>query len=232
MLIRGGQSLADETEEVSMHPSQNHHGRVARDLDAERDSPDQRYPRGGTAAEDPEYYAESPPVAPTYASVRRSYENSRLAGGKLSAGKRLFRSLTRFVLAILIGVGATLAWQSYGDEARKVVIDQAPALGWLLPVAQIGSHAATATLPDLVEQLKPISLDLAVVRQGLEQVAARQEQLAAKQDQMAQNVATLQEVEQDIRQKIFSPPPQSVHVPPHKPPSDAPLPLSTGQPTR
>ena len=49
------------------------------------------------------------------------------------------------------------------------------------------------------------------------------EQLAAKQDQMAQNIATLQAVEEDIRQKISSTPPspsqqQAAPIPQHKPP--------------
>ena len=33
-------------------------------------------------------------------------------------GKRMLRALIRFSIAVLIGVGATLGWQSYGDEAK------------------------------------------------------------------------------------------------------------------
>ena len=55
--------------------------------------------------------------------------------------------------------------------------------------------------------------DLAVMRNSVEQLAAKQEhrataqeQLAAKQEQMAQNIATLQAAEQDIIQTRSSPP--------------------------
>jgi hypothetical protein len=74
----------------------------------------------------------------------------------------------------------------------------------------------------LVQQLEPITRDLTVVRRSLEQ-------LAAKQEQMAQNIATLQAAEQDIRQKMSSPP-ASRAAPPRKPrrrsvpPSSSPIP--------
>jgi hypothetical protein len=44
-----------------------------------------------------------------------------------------------------------------------------------------------------------------------DQLAAKQDQLADRQEQMAQNIATLQEIEQGVRQKILSlPSPQAV----------------------
>jgi hypothetical protein len=49
-----------------------------------------------------------------------------------------------------------------------------------------------------------MSLDIAIVRRGLEQLAASQFQLAAKQELVAQNVATLQGAEEDIKQEISS----------------------------
>ena len=33
-------------------------------------------------------------------------------------GKRIVRAVARFFIAVLIGAGATLAWQSYGDAAK------------------------------------------------------------------------------------------------------------------
>ena len=134
-----------------------------------------------------------------------------------SLGKRMFRTSARFLIAVLIGVGATLAWQSYRGEAREMVRAWAPSLSWLLPVSTTETVAATATL---VQELKPISLDLALVRHTLQQLATNQDQLAAKQDQlaasqeqMARNIATLQEIEQGVRQKILSlPSPQAVNA--------------------
>jgi hypothetical protein len=112
----------------------------------------------------------------------------------------MFRAVARFFFAVLIGVGATLAWQSHGDEAKNLIRISAPAMGWLLS----DSTPAAATLSDLAQQLKPMSLDIAIVRRGLEQLAANQFQLAAKQELVAQNVATLQGAEEDIRQEISS----------------------------
>jgi TolA-binding protein len=169
-----------------------------------------------------EYYDESPPTEPMMTS------------DVPSLGKRMFRTSARFLIAVLIGVGATLAWQSYRGEAREMVRAWAPSLGWLLPVSTTETVAATATL---VQELKPISLDLALVRHTLQQLATNQDQLAAKQDQlaakqdqlagrqeqMAQNIATLQDIEQGVRQKILSlPSPQAVNAARKPPPAPAP----------
>ena len=43
--------------------------------------------------------------------------------------------LPAFFIAVLIGVGATLAWQSHGDDAKQIVRTWAPSLGWLFPVS-------------------------------------------------------------------------------------------------
>jgi hypothetical protein len=43
---------------------------------------------------------------------------------------RRMRALARYLTAILIGIVATLAWQSYGDEAKQVIVTRAPELGW------------------------------------------------------------------------------------------------------
>jgi hypothetical protein len=170
-----------------------------RDLDAGRDPSSQRLE---TVPEESEYYIESPPVAPpSYVSARFSdFENRQFAKNRPPIGRRMFRAVARFFFAVLIGVGATLAWQSHGDEAKNLIRISAPAMGWLLS----DSTPAAATLSDLAQQLKPMSLDIAIVRRGLEQLAANQFQLAAKQELVAQNVATLQGAEEDIRQEISS----------------------------
>ncbi len=49
--------------------------------------------------------------------------------------------MARFLLAVLIGIGLTLAWQSYGEGAKQIVgpwvsdtiTSRAPSLAWLLP---------------------------------------------------------------------------------------------------
>jgi hypothetical protein len=138
-----------------------------------------------------------------------------------SIGRRVSRAFVRYLVVFLFGIGATLAWQSYGDEAMEMVRTEAPSLAWLLPVSRAkpppddqGSKTAAATSP----QLERLELSLLVVRRSLEQIArmveqlsAKQDQLAAKQDQLS-HIATLNSVES---------PPQSRPVPPRKPPQPA-----------
>jgi hypothetical protein len=107
--------------------------------------------------------------------------------------------MIRFFSVVLIGVGATLAWQSYGDAAREILAVQAPGLAGLLPVST-KSAVMAAPSADPMQQLAPLASNLEILRRSLEQ-------LAAKQDQMAQNIAALQAVDEDIRQKMLSSPP-------------------------
>jgi len=71
----------------------------------------------------------------------------------------------------------------------------APSLGWLLPASPSA---------ELQAQLKPVALDLAIMKRSVEQLAGNQDQLARKQDQMAQAFATLQAAVRDINQNILS----------------------------
>src|SRR6476620_8021462 len=57
--------------------------------------------------------------------------NDHLASSQPSIVGRVFRVVARFAIAVLIGVGATLAWQSYGDKAREMLSIQFPSLSWL-----------------------------------------------------------------------------------------------------
>jgi hypothetical protein len=149
------------------------------------------------------------------------------------------RAFARYSIAVLIGVGATLAWQSYGDDAMKMVRTEVPSLAWLLPVSTAKpppddqrSTAGAASSP----QLERLELSLLIMRRSVDQLALMVEQLSAKQDQMAakqdqmSHIATLKSVE---------PPPQSRAVPPRKPPQPVaqsstvpPTPPSTEQPLR
>ena len=83
-----------------------------------------------------------------------------------------------------------------------------PSLAWLLPSSTASpldgqTSAATAvTSADLAQQIKPVAFDLAIVRHGVDQLAATIKQLAAKQEDMAQEIATLQATEQDLKEKM------------------------------
>ncbi len=150
------------------------------------------------------------------------------ASGRPSIGRRMFRTLSRFSIAVLIGVGATLGWQSYGDAAKEMLVAQAPMLGLVLSVSTTKSPVVAATSTDPMQQLAPLASNLDVVRRSVEQ-------LAAKQEQMAQNIAALRAVEEDARQKISSAAPapaqQAASIPQPKPPQakiDSRLPPSAG----
>jgi hypothetical protein len=110
--------------------------------------------------------------------------------------------LFRYSIVLLIGIGATLAWQSYGSEAMEMIRTEVPPLAWLLPVSTakpIHDEQGPATTDASSPQVERLELSLLVLRRSVEQVALMVEQLSAKQDQMAQNIVTLQSIEQDGR---------------------------------
>lgn len=119
-------------------------------------------------------------------------------------------------MAVLIGVGATLGWQAYGDAATEMLAAQVPALAYVLSVLPTKPPTTAAAPAGRAQQPEALASYLDAVRQGLEQLAVRQ-------DQMTQRIAAMQAVEEDIRQKISitpppaAPAPQAVAVPPQKP---------------
>ena len=137
------------------------------------------------------------------------FKSTQFASESPSNNRRLMRSLAHLSLAVLIGVAATLAWQSYGSEAVRTWV---PSLGWLLPVSPSA---------ELQAQLKPVALDLGIMKRSVEQLASGQDQLAREQDQMTQAFAALQADEQDIKQNILALAPlapKAGNITPPKPP--------------
>jgi hypothetical protein len=148
-----------------------------------------------------------------------------------AVAKRASLALTRFLITFCIGVGATLAWQSYGNTAREVIANASPQFAWLAappaPIAQDPAEtlapAEPAGAPALPspdqqqqqQQLSAVSLDLDGVRQSVDRVAANQDQmtraigqLVAGQEQMTREIAKLQSIEQYILYKNSEPPPR------------------------
>src|SRR5258705_4939207 len=105
-----------------------------------------------------------------------SLKHDPVASGRPSVGTRVFRTVTRFFIAVLIGVGGTLDWQSYGDAARETVVSRAPTLAWLLSASTTKSPAGAAS-PYPVQQLEPLASNLDVMRRSLERLAAKQDQM-------------------------------------------------------
>ena len=62
-------------------------------------------------------------------------------------GRRMIRAVVRFCIAALIGVGATLAWQSHGDQASEIIKAWAAPLGQLLAAA-----SPTKSAPEILSQ--------------------------------------------------------------------------------
>src|SRR5215510_15846726 len=89
-------------------------------------------------------------------------KNDQFTGKRRSTGKRVVRTLARFFIAVLIGVGGTLAWQSHGDEAKEIIRTRAPSLSWLLPSSAKSPLNGQASIPafvtsaELVQQLRPV----------------------------------------------------------------------------
>jgi len=129
-----------------------------------------------------------------------------LRSEKPPRSKRLARSVALFLFAVLVGVGGTLASQSYRDEMP---------FRFLSPVSTMTPPVPSVTTADLQEGLKPLAVDLALVRRNVEQLGSYLDQLGRKQDQLAQNMATLQAAKEEAGQKVSAPPPahKPVHVP-------------------
>jgi hypothetical protein len=143
-------------------------------------------------------------------TVKRGHRHDAVR--RLSIGARILKSLARFFAAVLIGVGLTLAWQSYGEQAKEFTTTLAPALAWLLPAENAKMSPEVNALSELMRQVRLIAVDVALMRRNLGQLAATQDQVAAKQDQMSRSIESLQQVEQETRAQVVAPPaPRVIH---------------------
>jgi hypothetical protein len=66
------------------------------------------------------------------ATVRPAeFRNAPFPSQKPSLGSRATRAVTRFLIAVCVGVAGSLAWQSYGGAAREMVASRVPQLAWI-----------------------------------------------------------------------------------------------------
>jgi len=146
---------------------------------------------------------------------------------KHSVVGRALRTSFRFLITLGIGIGGTLAWQAYGDEAREMAATAYPErLGWIAPQAATtdagmsnGSAAMAAPgAPVMDQQMNTLAYNLAAVRQTLDQLAA---QVASGQQQMSGDIARLQASEQDILIRLATPRPAPVPARKPVPPAAA-----------
>src|SRR5229473_1497526 len=124
--------------------------------------------------------------------------------GRPPLHKRIPLALARFLITFCIGVAVTLAWQSYGDAAREMIVNSYPQLGWLAPHAEPVAQNA----PDMItvavraatsldqQKFDALSLDLDAVRQSIDRIAtsiaAGQEQMTRSVDGIATGISTSQ----------------------------------------
>ena len=103
----------------------------------------------------------------------------------------------RLSIPVLMVVGATFAWRSWGDEAEEMIKRWTSSMGWVSSVSATNSPPATAAIsasPEMAQRPQPAAPDVAVAH-STEQPAAKQEQTPT--------IAP----EQNIRSKASSPPP-------------------------
>jgi hypothetical protein len=111
----------------------------------------------------------------------------------------------RLLITFCVGIAATLAWQSYGDTARRIIADAYPRLSWLAPETAVAQAVADRIAPTAVDraqqdELKEMSLAVAAVRERVDELVA---QFAAGQQQMTLDfTAKLQATERDLVDKI------------------------------
>jgi len=146
-------------------------------------------------AHQPDDVALQPDVAPPGFGAMADLDEIRP-----SLGKRASRGLGRFLIVFSIGVGATLAWQWYGDAARAMIATSWPQLASLAPEPtpapdqtapeQIAAPQVAispelqqlkedlAQLKQQLQQLKEMPAALASLQQGVDRLAGSQQQIA------------------------------------------------------
>ena len=205
----------------------------------------------GLLAHQDDFHSGVTPPLDLEASERKAIHD-RLGAIEKETKRRGSRGLARYLVALLIGVAATLAWQSYGDATKRMIATKAPELGWspeakqmiaswtlggtkppagsekqAAPVAQTAPGNVAPEAPATVsldqDQLQQITGSLTTLRQTVEQ-------LAAGQDEMTRVIGRLETAVAELIVKIPEPPPQPPVAPARKP-TPTPPPTSSRAPT-
>ncbi len=145
-------------------------------------------------------------------SRRADLKTDQIPNKEPSLGKRPSRTFARLLITFCIGVAATLACQSYGDVARKMIANSSPQLSWLAPQdapAPPNIVAPAAPSPEQ-QQLNAMSFSLFAMRQSFDQLAT---QVAAAQEQTRNEITNLRTAQQQILDKISVPPPRRAAAP-------------------
>src|SRR5262249_13150270 len=115
-----------------------------------------------------------------------------------SLGKRISRRLVRFLIVFSIGVGATLAWQWYGDAARAMIATSWPQLAALAPepapVPQAAPEQTAAAPQATAPELQQLKEDLAQLKQDLQQFKEMPPALAGLRQSVDQLAGSQQQI--------------------------------------
>jgi hypothetical protein len=157
----------------------------------------------------------------------------RLVAIEKEIKRRRSRGFARYLVAICIGVAGTLAWQAYGDAAKRVIATRAPELGWSPEAKQViaswtvgwtkppASPEKIAPEPVASSKAPPApSVDPAQVQQMAQSLAALREtveQIAAGQDQTSREMARVESAVAELILKFPEPSAQPPAAPEHKP---------------
>jgi hypothetical protein len=208
----------------------------------------------GLLAHQDDFHSGVTPPLDLEASERNAIHD-RLEAIEKETKRRGSRGLARYLVAILIGVAATLAWQSYGDATKRMIATKAPELGWspeakqmiaswtkppvgsekqAAPVVQTAPGNVAPKAPATVsldqDQLQQITGSLTTLRQMVDTLRQTVEELTAGQDQMTRVIGRLETAVAELIVKIPEPPPQPPVAPARKP-TPTPPPTSSRAPT-
>jgi hypothetical protein len=173
-----------------------------------------------------------PPELPTDLGAARPGLDAmaRSSTGKRqpSVVTRASRRLSRSLIVFCTGVGATLAWQAYGDTARDLIARSWPQLGWLAPVTE-SLPQTTAAAGTALPEVQQLAGAIDSMRQSVDQLAT---QFVAGQRKVADDMAKLHSDQQEIVRKLSTAAPRAAAAPARKPapataPASASAPAST-----
>jgi len=134
--------------------------------------------------------------------------------------------MARLLVGVLIGVGATLAWQSHNDQAKEIVgpwaaetvMTHAPSLVWLLPdwtkPPSLDSRTPTRQVPDAAVAQPASVIRATPVPADAETSPEVAQQLAAMARDLAILRRSVNQMQAELEQKLAFPPvPPAVAIP-------------------
>jgi hypothetical protein len=149
-------------------------------------------------------FSAGPPIPPVDMMFRpAAVNNIQVAGDRPSIGRRAVRAFTGFLLTACIG-GAGVAWQFYGDGAKRIIASWAPqpVLTSWLPLEKLGLSAQPAPAPVQAADVNAAPLQPAAPAQTApEGVAQTADALSPDSAQLVQSMLRdLASVGQEIEQ--------------------------------